>query len=738
MKIGRCSTRTVQSLIAQNQDSLDLAKRDITDLIPSYPNCRHTILDSLDQETVDSLFGDRESILSTTEFDFDLELINTRTYRRALAKAQISHDSRTKRPHEIARCGSPKSRSNSQSGALSRIAEEDSQPVEDLIDLSWEPQAQTMSALPTFGHKHPDLEGLSLLSSMAPTELTEFNVVLPPDTPMTINPSTGVLSSHNNFMPSVTFLNSRSLESVVQEAGCALDEGGNKAKLDAREPELPQVSPGDTNAPNQDGQSTSGRRRSQGSPTTDSFEKRGGRRLLPSVRVKSTSTRREKNKSRVAATDTIQYSPDRASRIQPGPPRTPREKGPREPSTRRTRQPARDEAGQPPQDQVLRKGLSDFGSRPKSRRDRSLDKSHLESQDGSNSSPRSEALHLARETKISRIRDTPEASPDSFPRQRRSPKNTESGTDVNSELSTPGDEASFPPYVLPNDGTPINVRNYRHKLNKSQTSLLIEYFEGGKNGASGSNNDRKPSVRVRLTPSKREKDDHIHITETKGSRKASLTRRIPLKQTDFHEVRSIKEENANMMSWLASATEESNVSRDPFVASTDRRLRHRPRASPWMPSVNSAELIEAPTAAPWELLDASDSDEPHCEVAGRARPRSRRATSATTPVHIEDHTLEDVTNKTHRHAADRGEAATYLGEEDIGESARFRKRSDKGQLGCDPSEVSEQPQFGTTERSRNRMKIPTLLESVEDAIRMKIIPELRKLKAERRHQDGQM
>src|SRR6478609_2557732 len=90
--------RQVRALVAKKQGALTVAKEDITALIPTYWSCRDTILDSLDKETVDSIYADwenRESKLSTTEFDFDYELINTRAYRRALTQAQ------TRKPRQL-------------------------------------------------------------------------------------------------------------------------------------------------------------------------------------------------------------------------------------------------------------------------------------------------------------------------------------------------------------------------------------------------------------------------------------------------------------------------------------------------------------------------------------------------------------------------------------------------------------------------------------------------------------
>ena len=123
---------------------------------------------------------------------------------------------------------------------------------------------------------------------------------------------------------------------------------------------------------------------------------------------------------------------------------------------------------------------------------------------------------------------------------------TTTPTELTTDLSKPGDEQST--YSLPDDGTPVTIKTRGHKANKSQTSLLIEYFEGGKSSASGegSASRRRPSVRVRLTPSKKGKGDHIQLTETKGSRKASLTRRIPLGDAAPRELEYLEGEDGRI------------------------------------------------------------------------------------------------------------------------------------------------------------------------------------------------
>ncbi|OBS26178.1 hypothetical protein FPOA_00120 [Fusarium poae] len=149
------SVREVQALVAKNQGALTVAKEDITALIPTYWSCRDTILDSLDKETVDSIYADsdnRESKLSTTEFDIDYELINTRVYRRALAKAQRQRS----RP-----------RRDLDHPALD-LNDGNMEPVEDLIDLSWEPSPKTTlmpSHIPC--QSYTDLAGLQFMPMAA-------------------------------------------------------------------------------------------------------------------------------------------------------------------------------------------------------------------------------------------------------------------------------------------------------------------------------------------------------------------------------------------------------------------------------------------------------------------------------------------------------------------------------------------------------------------------------------------
>ncbi|KIW28299.1 uncharacterized protein PV07_07975 [Cladophialophora immunda] len=109
------------------------------------------------------------------------------------------------------------------------------------------------------------------------------------------------------------------------------------------------------------------------------------------------------------------------------------------------------------------------------------------------------------------------------------------GTDLGTDLSRRSEKTSE---TIPDDGSPITItpapKRTIGKLAKSgqqsQTSLLIEYFEGGKTSDSG---QRRPSLRVRYTPSHSRKnrdkgERHILVTESPTARRPSFSHRISL------------------------------------------------------------------------------------------------------------------------------------------------------------------------------------------------------------------
>lgn len=355
-----------------------------------------------------------------------------------------------------------------------------------------------------------------------------------------------------------------------------------------------------------------------------------------------------------------------------------------------------------------------------------------------------------------------------------------------SDLSKPTDEKSS--YSLPEDGTPVTIKTRGHMSNKSQTSLLIEYFEGGKvTTTPGSSGDRKPSVRVRLTPSKNRKTDHIQITETKSSsgRKASLTRRqdrldrpdlltpTQVRSEEALSVISGDAEDAKSMTSYQSATEESNVSRNPIEVDIDRSGRHRRRrpASPLIPATDSkasyqpgnmSDISAIPTDS---FLDGSGHSTRYDEKRSKSPSRAREIIGGAAAGLAAAAVADKVRSKSRSELPDK-ERLVMSKSRDRDRSERrhkskhrkssgssdhhsesgkpSRKRSSKTNeesvvSGADSSVLSSaisgshrsgdasSVRSGTSRYSINN---PKLLETVEDAIRRLILPELVAIKRE--------
>ncbi|KAI1331851.1 hypothetical protein F5Y16DRAFT_245228 [Xylariaceae sp. FL0255] len=344
--------------------------------------------------------------------------------------------------------------------------------------------------------------------------------------------------------------------------------------------------------------------------------------------------------------------------------------------------------------------------------------------------------------------------------------------EIQSEVSNSNvaDEKSH--YSLPDDGTPVTIRTRGHRANRSQTSLLIEYFEGGKTrtgspGASGST-DRKPSVRVRLTPSKtRGKNDHIQITETRSSRKVSNSRkataspsmnRSELDMTDPEDVRS--------MHSYASATEESNVSRNPIEVEIDpgngTSRRRRKVSSPLIPAADSKASAYLPnmsdiSAIPTDsFLDGSGPTTTVREdlhgtaplsnvpVASAVDKMNRKKRSDTREQNVMQRAVEKA-SKPERTQKSKSRTSS-LSERDIdykGTSRRKSKGSQKESVvsAADSSVLSSQltpshRSYDSHSSSKISINNPKLLETVEDAIRRLILPELDAIKRERSQRDS--
>ena len=343
---------------------------------------------------------------------------------------------------------------------------------------------------------------------------------------------------------------------------------------------------------------------------------------------------------------------------------------------------------------------------------------------------------------------------------------TEGGSIVDSKTET---------YSVPEDGSPITLSTRRKKAkdgpsesshNRSQTSFLIDFFEGGK---SHKEDQRKPSVRVKVTPSSKSRSrsahDHIQITEKKGNRKPSYTKRIQLSPKPSREgdefstssVRSAAEESnvtdrsgveveimrhgsplipdngytAKYMQAQA-ASDISSLPADSFLdgksASPERKQRSR--------SMTTGEA--AATGAAAGLVASEMSDRLKTPSRRRSRSLSRErilAQKATEKVRGE----REKSERRRKHRSRSRSVSAEQMSEGIKTPRRRSSRSHhdesvmsgpesvfKSQL----SNKSGDQQSFRSSTSKSSINNPKLLETVEDAIRRLILPELSHLRRE--------
>ncbi|KAL7622895.1 hypothetical protein AAE478_006574 [Parahypoxylon ruwenzoriense] len=361
--------------------------------------------------------------------------------------------------------------------------------------------------------------------------------------------------------------------------------------------------------------------------------------------------------------------------------------------------------------------------------------------------------------------DTTKAPPLPAPTESESQSITTPTEVAASDVSRPADD-NRSHYSLPDDGTPVTIKTRGHRPNRSQTSLLIEYFEGGKGSSTSTRSrstERKPSVRVRLTPSKtRGRNDHIQITETRSNRKSSHSRKAPASPNFTRsELDMTDPEDARSMGSYASATEESNVSRNPIEVEIDPRNHHRRRkvSSPLIPAADSkASTYQPPnmsdiSAIPTDsFLDGSGGTVGTNEKRARSPLRSesipaiaaseklnRKIRSSSHERSVMQKAVEKASKPERRHKSKSRTSSS--GEKDP--ERRRSKGSHKESMvsAADSSILSSQitsshRSYDTHSSSKVSINNPKLLETVEDAIRRLILPELDAIKRERSQRES--
>lgn len=326
--------------------------------------------------------------------------------------------------------------------------------------------------------------------------------------------------------------------------------------------------------------------------------------------------------------------------------------------------------------------------------------------------------------------------------------------DIDTNVSARTDKTS---YSIPEDGTPVTINTTKreggvHKKYPSQTSLLIEYFEGGKAEVKGKVHSR-PSVRVRVTPSSRKNktsNDHLQITQTsRSTRKPSYIRRISLGSKPRDEI---------VQNTDVSHSEGSNVSSLPPID-----IEVLQNASDL--SSNGGRIVPLTSDISSMPTDSMLEGEPIIKPPGRRRSRSlereevvetkdtsdtlkaptRQRSRSLSKERITQRVMEKLQQKPVEGSTSRSKE-TRSSREELSSSRKSHRRTSRGSREEDLSAVSgtessllssnAHRRSGDTHSVRSgvsgtsSINNPKLLATVEDAIKRLILPELNALKEE--------
>lgn len=355
------------------------------------------------------------------------------------------------------------------------------------------------------------------------------------------------------------------------------------------------------------------------------------------------------------------------------------------------------------------------------------------------------------------------------------------GTDLATDLSRATDKTS---YSIPEDGRPITINTGKRtdkgigKLKKgghqSQTSLLIEYFEGGKDT---SDVKARPSIRVKVTPSsksrKTKEHNHLLVTETGSARVPSLTRRISLGTSD-----SALGENRSSSSVNLVTDDPTRHRRDPSVevellprsdlsgSSVSKEARFIVPDSDVSSMPPDSMLEGAGPAAARATAGAAVAAATHRRERSRSlspddialeketlkAPSRRRSRSLSRERLITQKAMEKLgqrsqqspTSHKHRSSRERSISKDYLEGEVRSPRRRRHREEDSVVTGTDSNLTANSASLLSPNRksgdaysfrsgtSKSSINNPKLLETVEDAIRRLILPELRDLKKDQK------
>ncbi|CAK1357374.1 unnamed protein product [Cercospora beticola] len=307
-------------------------------------------------------------------------------------------------------------------------------------------------------------------------------------------------------------------------------------------------------------------------------------------------------------------------------------------------------------------------------------------------------------------------------------------------------------YTIPEDGRPITISTQKvtaggkgggigkHGRQKSQTSLLIEYFEASK---TGDKSRSRPSVRVKVTPSSAKKGrsggDSVQITSIGGDRKPSYTRRIPLpsgKQSEATELSASSDSNVS-----AHPPVEIEVLNNSDISRPDRSSRGLMYA-PVESNVSSMppdSMLEGENS----VLESDLSYDDTTAAKETAYLRAPRRTGSQSRTNSRDRIAQRVMEKLGATATTPRKSSRSSSRDFEAEGyTRDRRRSSKSQRSEDDavtgaessllSNRSDRSYRSGHSQARSMTNNPKLLEMVEDTIKRMILPEINQMKEDQK------
>lgn len=339
------------------------------------------------------------------------------------------------------------------------------------------------------------------------------------------------------------------------------------------------------------------------------------------------------------------------------------------------------------------------------------------------------------------------------------PAPTEDPSSMDNETDLATDLTERTHHTIPDDGSPITIAHRGGRLSESsrdaQHHLLIEYFEGSK---SGDKKRKKPSVRVKVTPSSARRSqsssDAVHITGIGKDRRPSYTRRISLgsknetldRHPDGTEMsRSSGSNTSGRPPVEVEVLDPSDVSRH----SRDLRYLEHSSDISSMPPDSLLETGAAATGAAGLAAVAGEHalhrkrsrslerheriDTTHLDAPGSSRTRSLSRERITQKV------MEKLAGKSLGTSSRKSRTVEYEPHTKPSKERRHRssrsQQIDEGHTPGSSQLSSNLTPSQTSYRSGNSkvsLNNPRLLEMVEDTVKRLILPELHQMRKEQK------